>query len=194
MGVDARMKVHLKEPVNSEKLQELSYIFGSAFHCHLMIGMNQEIWHKPLDYNSDWDGSERNEMILNVPLSGRYYGPGYERGPIMDYIIIAEFLEMLIPNCEIYYGGDSSDELELFNTDARRKMMQYFIRNRGRDNYVRSFKIKNDSKSPICPVCKVEMVQSGWGHKYSYFSCMGCGWQHSERDEIIQFGFEIKEK
>lgn len=193
MGIDAQMFIKTKLEVNEEKLKHWSYIFGSAFHYNLFLGSGENIYHKPLEkievYQQDGDDilPELNETFLEVPLSGRYYGIGYERGNLFNYIQIAEFLEKLIPNSEIWYGGDSSGVCaELFDKNKRDELTNHFINN-GKDPYNRYFDRENDG--PNCPICEVKMVRNGWGNNYKAFSCIGCGWQHSEKNGIITKGF-----
>jgi len=191
MGVDARMYVKLSKPISKGELKHKSYLFGQAFHHLLMIGFGDEIYYRPLetkkeDYESgeDWD--------IKIPLTGRYYGPGYERGPIFDYISIANFLESILPGCTIMYGGDSGEELIIFNKQYRDAMINHFITHNGRVNYVDHF--DRDKNGPDCPVCEVRMTQNGSGNKYALYTCIGCGWMERHKDGLITKGFSFKDQ
>jgi hypothetical protein len=195
MGIDAQMFIKTRTDVTPERLKSWSYIFGSAFKYHLSIGYKDKIWHKPIEkievYEQDGDDiiPATNETFLRVYPSGRYYGIGYERGPIMTYIQMAEFLERLIPNCEVWYGGDSSGACaELFDKTKREKLINHFISANGHDSYNHYF--DKDSNGPDCPVCEVKMVQNGWGPDYKAYGCLGCGWQRSERSGEVREGFD----
>lgn len=191
MGIDARMIVKTKEVVTPEELKKRSYIFGSAFHYNLFLGCEEEIVHHPIEANPEYINEEtffeRDYSYFEIPLSGRYYGPDYERGPIFTYIGMAELLEVLFPSCSIYYGGDCGTVFELFDENARNQFRKYFVAANGRDKYNRFFDKENDGIQ--CPVCDVKMIRTGWGNNFKAFSCLGCGWHHAEKDGVTTKGF-----
>lgn len=197
MGIDAEMKVLVPREISSGELKRWSYVFGSAFHYDLMLGFDDNIYHKPLSVDTEFaeysHGIEPKvgTTVLDVPLSGRYYGEGYERGPITTYIIIAEFLERMIGDCIVYYFGDSggADSAEVFDKARRDELLDHFI-SVARDPYIKGFDRENDG--PDCPVCEVKMIRNGWGNNYKLFSCSGCGWMQREKDNEITKGFNIK--
>lgn len=193
MGIDAQMFVKVLGTPSDEEIKRWSYIFGSAFHNYLFLGFENTIHHKPLEkideYRQDGDSifPNGNETFLEVPLSYRYYGEGYERGPLLIFISMAEFLEKLIPNCKVYYGGDSSGiEAKPFNAIARHELLEHFVKY-GNDPYNRLFDKENDG--PNCPVCDVKMIRTGWGMNFKSFSCIGCGWYITKRDGEKKEGF-----
>lgn len=196
MGVDARIWVKTAIPYSREEVKHVSYLFGQAFHNDLMIGHEKKLWYHPLDRVIDLENPEyepedfRKPEYLHIPLAGRYYGPGYERGPLMTYVAMAELLERLLPFCEVYYGNDSSDEYQLFNRDERIKLIDYFMLNGGRLNYVRGFDQSVTNKQ-MCPHCERIMPQNGWGATYSFHSCTGCGWARKVRDGNVEEGFNV---
>lgn len=210
MGIDATMIVVINRKITEDERRRWSYLFGSAFADKLWIGYDEKIRNKPLDYPKNYRNSNPNPHVyeqdgddfviskehtmLEVPLSSRYYGKGYERGPLFNYIAMAEFLEFLIPECRVYYGGDSSGVcLELFDKSAREDLIKHFIKNNGRNNYLRAFDADKNKNTPDCPVCEVNMFRNGWGNNYSLYTCAGCGWMISTKDGITKAGFEFKE-
>jgi hypothetical protein len=201
MGIDARMIVVTTNKPSKEDIKRWSYIFGSAFAQDLFLGFEDTIYNKPIELiknTVDQDGPDfvidKDKTILEIPLPGRYYGEGYERGNLLTYIYIAEFLEQLIPESIIYYGEDSSGVLfEQFDQKRRKELLEYYIKVNGRDPYVRGFDAREKSPTPICPVCDVNMFKNGWGNKYALFTCSGCGWKQVERDGKVSKGFTVKE-
>src|SRR5258708_27710312 len=173
MGIDGEMFIEIvNEKLAEVEIKKASYIFGSAYHHMLMLGFDEKIYHRPLELITseirEQDGPDiklnPKNTYIHIPLAGRYYGIGYERGPIIEYIMMAEFLEQLFPLCNIYYGGDSSGVLyTLFGKETRSELLQYFIKNHGRDNYLRAFDKENDGFN--CPVCDVKMIRNGWGNQ-----------------------------
>jgi hypothetical protein len=119
----------------------------------------------------------------------RYYGIGYERGPILKIIEIATVLEYLLPECEILYGGDSSGVLaEPFTTTVQQELVQHYLGTAAEDPYGRYFDEgfsrgeKFPFDRPTCDLCKVPMIRSGWGQGFAAFHCAGCGHRVETRD------------
>lgn len=202
MGVDAEMFVRIPRVVSDAEVQRWSYIFGSMCHHHLFLGFNENVYHKPLErlsvYEQDGDdiNPEPGETFLGVPLAGRYYGEGYERGPLLTYIGIAEFLETLIPEGRVWYGGDSSGICaEPFPRERRQALLDYAARV-AHEPYESHFTdlAKDGVKAPECPVCAVTMPRCGWGPNYALFRCSGCGWEIQYRDAVVVAGFNLSER
>ena len=190
MGIDAEMFVKLNYKITDEELQKKSYIFGSMCKYHLFLGYNNTHLHNPLESvksihgdgtDSGYDYLAKDGSLIRIPLAGRYYGPNYERGPLLEYIAIALFLEILFPDGKIYYGGDSSGvAFELFDSKYRNELMQHAAKV-AHEPYNKGFS-GNHSKY-TCPHCKVSMVQNGFKGKLGYFYCMGCNWSIDELNE-----------
>ncbi len=197
MGVDAEL-YFVTPSLSNQDQKAKTYIFGQAFHDKLWLGNGDKVYHQPLEWmegtdNDNWMNIPipSDHILCKVPVGGRFYGEGYERGPIMDYIIMAEFIEKLFPDCVIYYFGDSGgcDEWSEFNKARRDALMNYFITHNGHENYQRAFDREN--KGPNCPNCDVRMVQHGFGQNYALYCCHGCGWSRAEKDGVVKNGFDV---
>ena len=187
MGIDARMFVRTKAKITEEQVREWAYRLGEAFgpesfwifkdrgegipprHCLSLIKEHHQ------------DGPtikpKSGETFIAVHPATRYYGVGYERGNIVLLIGIAEWLEANIPDCEVWYGGDSSGvEAEKFDRKARADVMRHFA-DGGHTAYRDVF--DNDHgdgiKAPLCKFCWKVMRRYGWGKDYAAFHCAGCG-------------------
>jgi hypothetical protein len=141
------------------------------------------------EYREDSDRpirAERNECLLELSLFGRYYGPGYERGDILTYCAIAEWLEVNIPGCEVWYGGDSSGVLaELFDDKKRAELRRHLYSEQGRD-YYKSWGNRTEYGTPpacsLCPGGEYRGERFGTGQGYASFHCAGCGKSMQTRD------------
>jgi hypothetical protein len=53
---------------------------------------------------------KREPNRIEVSTGHRYYGPGYERGhwPTISTAILC--LRVALPHCEVFYGGDTTDD------------------------------------------------------------------------------------
>lgn len=132
--------------------------------------------------------AKEGECLLELSLMGRYYGEGYERGDILKYCAIAEWLEANIPGCEVWYGGDSSGVCaEPFTAERRAALRAHLYSDKGRDYFNRSgwgdFKPRPPSCS-LCPGNCYRGAQYGFGGKgdYAAFHCSGCGKSMQTRD------------
>lgn len=194
MGVDAQMFVKVNREVTEHELKAVSYLFGSSFKYSLMIGYKDKFYHKPLEriliYQQDGPDivPEEGQTFLEIYPRERYWGPGYERGPLMDYVAMAIFLENLIPNCEVWYGGDSSGVNAIhFDEKTRNEYIKHFIASKGHDAYSRFFDREKDGMP--CPHCEVKMIRNGWGPNYKAWFCHGCGLSRTEQNGIITQSF-----
>jgi hypothetical protein len=143
------------------------------------------------EYHEDSDEpikAEGGECLLQLALWGRYYGPGYERGDILSYCAIAEWLEINIPGCEVWYGGDSSGVCaEPFHDLKRRELRKHLFSDHGRDYFNRSWMETTGVRPPSCSLCPGgkycgSAFGSGMAGKYSAFHCGGCGKSVETRD------------
>jgi hypothetical protein len=72
---------------------------------------------------------------VEVNLSGRYFGPGYERGDLLEYCAIAEWLEVHFPGCRVWYGGGDSGGLQPWPEETRREFRNHLYSTKGRDYF-----------------------------------------------------------
>lgn len=129
------------------------------------------------------------EWLLQVSVFTRYYGEGYERGDILFLCAVAEWVEANIPNCEVWYGGDSSGVcIEPFGEKRRAELRKHLYSSSGRDY----FKHSGPDGSRLCPKpCSLcvpgenRFQQFGFGSNYCAVSCGGCGKNFETRDNGV---------
>lgn len=174
MGVDAEMYVKTSQPLEELEVCELSYRLSEAFGPH-----NFFIWKDTnrhalsiSDRNYYNIPLEPHEQLIEVNISGRYYGKGYERGSIHLYIAIAQWLEFNIPTAHIYYGGDCGEGLDPFPKQERDRLFKHFATHGGIP-YRSGF--TENKYHRHCDFCHHDMQQFGSGRDYASFSCLGCG-------------------
>lgn len=66
-----------------------------------------------------WEGSPALERAkyydddrIELNTLSRYYGPDYERGSWPSIFAMIRVLQAALPQCSIYYGGDTTDDGE----------------------------------------------------------------------------------
>lgn len=180
MGVDTRMLVKVSGDIADNELLLLSYRICEAFE-HDNFGVNREHGYRALEkidvFEQDGDDiiPQPGETFVKVNLWVRYYGIGYERGPLPLIIAVAEWLEHNVPDGRVYYGGDSSGICaDPFDKDARATLMQHFCKY-GHEPYEMFFNGKGESV-PVCDFCQHNMVSFGGGAAFSFWRCAGCGY------------------
>lgn len=184
MGVDAKMFIASDKIYTGDELIYLSYRLGDAVGSNIFMLFDDE--YKILNSNIEYlpDSLPKAKQVIEVNLSGRYYGEGYERGNLWDYIAVAIWIEenFAIPP---YYGGDSSDYLELFDDAARKKLIKYWAK-AGHIPY--RDRQERHTYQPTCPRCKVLATQFGYGGNYASWSCLGCGktWQWKSETGVVE--------
>ena len=160
MGVDATMYVIPRNPQTFETVRKLSGDLVEAFGSqYLLIDKYSECPQHALEL--DFTGQ------VNVNLSGRYYGIGYERGnwPILKGI--AEFLDCRLG--EVFYGGDNSEDLNSFK-EIEPAITNHFNRH-GHTPYHNVF---NGDKTHNCSFCLRPFINVGGGAGRDFMICMGC--------------------
>jgi len=165
MGVDTLMQVKVTKPLLPAELTKLSWRLAGAFYK------------EPFWFFDEKDlciaESEQDSTLLELAVSGRYYGPEYERGPLMTFIAIAEWLEYNLPNCVVLYGNDSDDQMEVFDSAKRQVYKTHFFTH-GHHPYQSYFGISRNQTRPLCPRCNELMNNVGGGGAEEFWSCYGC--------------------
>lgn len=126
--------------------------------------------------------SAEGEWLLRVSLWSRWYDKGYERGDLLTICAVAEWCEVNVPNCEVWYGGDSSGVLaKPFPDTVRRDLRRYLYSADGRDYFNRGWTSFNETRvlPPKCALCTPEERRTcaggGSGGATVFIDCGGCG-------------------
>lgn len=201
MGIGAKMIVRgvPEIAVSDEWLKEMSWrlcqaIGAERFHveapARLAIDRSGALY--PKDglpgrvYVQDGDDivAVAGECLLQLSLWGRYYGAGYERGDILAYCAIAEWLEANIEGGEVWYGGDSSGVCaKPFGEVERKQLKEHLFSKNGRDYFSRFGAVLGGdgcTPPPACGLCPRGIYRGqsyGFGRNgmFGAFSCEGCG-------------------
>lgn len=182
MGIDAKMFIVVNAPQSQTEVKMLSCDMCEAFGAErFWISKTNDFGepHHALRIINQYtqDGPDvlpmPGKIFIEVCLTTRYYGLGYERGDFSFIYTLAEYLERKTGGV-VWYGGDSSGVLaKPFRKADRDKLMQHFIQY-GHKPYRTAF--GQDFKK-VCDFCEIPMVQYGWGNKGQYIAliCNGCG-------------------
>lgn len=188
MGIDARMLLKVKGTISDDTVLKLAVEafkrFGDILAIYDFCKPPEHCIVKVKEYGQDGPSilPQEDETLLEVRLHGRYYGKGYERGNLPDYLILAEYFELAIPGVEVFYGGDSSGVLaEPFGKAERQDLFFHFTQF-GHSPYSEYFDREKDG--PTCPLCKIQMIRYGWGGNYRAWYCPGCNDHVEERDGV----------
>ncbi len=120
--------------------------------------------------------AQDDEQFVQVHLYTRYYGEDYARGNWPIIRASAEWLEKRFPDCEVWYGGDSSGVCAAPFTRGRRDQINdFYLGDGGRSYYRRDGFNFTGHAAPTCPVCAVPMFSSGGGRGTEFWNCDGCG-------------------
>lgn len=192
MGVDAQMFVKTRNPLSEKEVRRLAVDLCEAFGADkFAIGEDWPIYDDSYDkqvgkgrhslqiikkYNQDGPTlkPKKGEQFIEVHMWTRYYGPGYERGDLPFIIAVAEWLEIRIPGCEVWYGGDSSGiNAELFDKAARSALFEHFVK--GGHRAYRGYFGQGRGTQPLCGFCDYAMNNYGGGPGVEFYGCDGCG-------------------
>jgi len=190
MGIDACMLIKVPRVVDKAEALQIAVNAYERFGDALFVIKDGEGKRHCVtvqeEYSQDGDTiyPEPGQTLLEVHLWGRYYGEGYERGPLHTYIVLAEYFEQAIEGATVYYGGDSSGICaDPFDKAARDKIFSYFVKF-GHRPYQEFF--DHDADGHICDLCNTKVIRNGWGGNYKAWFCPGCGREWEERDGIMK--------
>lgn len=110
-----------------------------------------------------------NEQFIEVNVWSRYYGEGYPRGDWKLLYFVILWCLYNIPSCEVWYGGDDSEDMEQMTPEVLASMSRYYLTT-GHDEY---FKFAKGQYK--CEFCGIGVEASGGGGDHKFFRCNSCG-------------------
>lgn len=126
--------------------------------------------------------------ILCVHISTRYYGPGYERGDLVSISATARWLrDAFKPTmCEVYYGGDSGDNVTLFDDAAEAALWDHLRGDRSRAYF--DWGSRHGGQRHVCDFCNVPTMDRGGSDTDGILSCGSCGgeWRQDRRTGAVE--------
>lgn len=69
------------------------------------------------------DGQERLELYVST----RYYGPGYERGDWPSIYAAIRLMQTAFPNQDVYYGGDNTDDHPVVTDEMIASLWDHYL-------------------------------------------------------------------
>lgn len=190
MGVDAEMYVTTAKPLTEREVRRLSYEVVAAFGTG-GFWMNREKDQHALAIGApdcyDLIGKpDDHETVLTVNLAGRHYGIGYERGDWPLYSNLLRWFKTRLPECAVFYGGDSGESLRELTPEEEATIWEHFAVHQHLP-YSRGFDRPLPGEPHMtrqCGFCDEPMIRYGWGShgKFAAFSCSGCGLNEETRD------------
>ncbi len=200
MGIDAKMYFKTKSKPTKKDILNLAVRLHDCFKDAVSVSRPGKYSWNPkgshcLEIVNEYiqDGPEiypeKDETLVQVELVGRYYDSDYERGDITSYISIAKWIEINVPDAEVFYGGDSSGVCAYrFDKECRDGLFKHFA-SCGHLDYVgfMGANIGDKDKLRFCDFCETNMVQYGFGRDYAAFRCVGCDFKEETRDGGISY-------
>jgi len=190
MGIDAEMFVKTKIKFTGKELKRLAYELASSYGAGNFFIDREKRWEGKhcLNFIDKYEQDspitiypKENEYFIRINLWTRYYGIRYERGDLPLILSVAEWMENKIPECEVWYGGDSSGiEAIHFDKKERTKLFKHFV-TVNHTPYIRAFEYNHKE---WCNFCDEPMVQYGFGGNYAAFRCTGCNYKYSIKNGI----------
>jgi hypothetical protein len=165
MGVDASLYLKTSRKYSEEELKDLNFRFKEASG----FGDNDFPITKQ-DYQRD------GEDYYEVYSFSRYYGEGYERGHWPEIYMAIKWLQNNFEGATIYYGGDTYDHAEDFETpefteEREKELLEHWYKNGGIPYRMHSLK----EVSVNCSVHEKPMSQAMWGGGKIGLVCLACG-------------------
>jgi len=127
MPVDPHIFVTQSSDLSEESLKQLS--------TDLLLFVGRDCfrdWGEPIEkippenYGLLPDNLPKATIVLSVYLTSAYYAKGYERGSWPEIVSTLELLIRRLPESEVWYGGDSSDQLNKVTSEFLDQMWDYW--------------------------------------------------------------------
>lgn len=180
MGIDARIVVRTKTTPTLKQVRRWAYELCAAFG-YKEFSVDRERGQRALEIveSLEQDGPTlrptKSETLIECHYSGRYWGPGYERGNLAKIIGVCDWLERRIPGAEVWYGGDSSGTCAVkFDKAEREKYLAHFASDKG-NAYSEESWMGDGKSSAHCDFCDVDMPGYRQGPSATGYLCLGCG-------------------
>lgn len=174
MGVDVQLFVQTPGALDAEQVRRWSFELAEAVgHQHFWLSEKSD--QHALRIVGE-DGYPRRAYgltghLLQVHQLWRYYGPGYERGDFPTILATVTWLQARIPECRVFYGGDSGEHLDEIDLP---QLVTHWVHNGGTP-YYGYFGRARDLTPPDCPFCRAQMTLGGGGQGDTFWRCNGCG-------------------
>ena len=168
-----------------------------------VVGNDTQSWHFDTPgriYHQDGPdilAADPEEWLLTVNYTGRYYGPGYERGDLFTILKISAWFIANLGGCRVFYGGDSSGVCAVELTPAYvAYLISHWAGEHGRDYYTRSGECEFPGPKPcaLCPSTGPRHQQYLWSGSVAGVSCMGCGKKFRTEDKGLTWRDVTDEK
>jgi len=175
MGIDARMFFLSSQDFDREEVTQLAHRLYEAFYGEpFFLYGDDHIITKADSYEQDGPDFEIpvGYNFYEIALSSRFYGEGYERGPIHDHIAIARWIEGNVKDAKVFYGEDSSSVLAAPFGPSERESIERHFHQHGHAPYRSGFKLHEGEC--LCERCHVPMNDVGGGGNQTFYSCGGC--------------------
>jgi len=119
------------DQLNLDMIDQMGQQFCGIDDRAVSNGVDDELLDLPDNFPS-------SQTIVVCHPNSPYYGPGYERGSWPTLAALIEMLGHRIPNSTVWYGEDSSGQVELATEKWLREMWNYWSAN-GCRPYSRKF-------------------------------------------------------
>ena len=120
MGIDAHIRFSLPFTLDENILQEKSSFLKEAFGEDYGICFSKNGY-----FDTELEEGHATWYSVGTGLD-RYYGKGYERGPITKLLTIISWIRTTFPQANIYYGGDDFESL--LTIQEQRKLWEHYVR------------------------------------------------------------------
>jgi hypothetical protein len=77
-------------------------------------------------FKTPYEAYIHSGLWLNLNLYKDYFGVGYERGDMPEFVRIAEWLEGRLEGCDVFYGEDCNSVVHPFTQGVRSKLLIYY--------------------------------------------------------------------
>lgn len=182
MGIDTVMYLHPAIRVTADDVKR------AAVRMQISLGEDGIGWVQlpnerapgchSLTLSEDDDGKQ----IVGVHTLARYYGESYSRGPAVRILNTIRFLRDTFPGCELHYGGDCQEDIDVFTPDDEVAMWRHVMSEHGYAYHSASPTRKEGTV--VCDFCEVRTNAFSFSGREVTSSCPSCHRQWTMKDGV----------
>lgn len=164
MGANGVMYVVPPEVMTAVEVRQLSSALTAAVGYGRFDLRRDEDRHALSIADDPFSPLDMLDQVLEVDFAWtRYYGVGYERGPLWTYVAVASWF--LHRGFQVWYGADYNEHVEEFDGEA---LIEHWCEH-GHDPYTGAH------TGPECSFCLRRSHRCGAERGKPIYRCSGCG-------------------
>lgn len=176
MGVDAIVYCHIPREVTDDEIHRVAVVAQISLGRSVLWiddDADRMSLHRVSRKTVRMPEAPKGGTWIDVSTMARYYGVGYERGPILEIIALRDLMLHHWPDATVYYGGDSDVGVAPMTDEVVASLKAHLFGGEGRDYFMYG---GDRGRRFDCPRCRTPTSAPMSGNGGRGHRCLSCGW------------------